>query len=322
MKRFLNQTLFTASTLLILLGSQACDPKKEVVQNFPHRPHAEAEISCDSCHEIQPQGITMPTMDTCMTCHDIDDQPVFGRCNECHDKQGIQLTADSGDKIVNHQVIFQPHIPENWYDVQYDHARFLTEESNCLACHGNIPQSEGSTLVNLPSMETAMAFHDRMGYSNDCQVCHTELTVFTEPPSHKGNWERLHGRLMVFEDRQQCMICHTETQNSCMTCHDIRQPRDHTNLFRRKTHGMKASWDRARCMECHRSDECESCHRAAADPVPPAPFHTPDASCLTCHSPLAAQGPSPRPPQRLMKPMPHRMMMGISPQRCLECHQF
>jgi hypothetical protein len=323
MKR-LFQSLYTASLAAALaLSLTACKPDEgqQLVQgSFPHQPHHENEISCDSCHEMQEQGITMPTLDTCTTCHDLTDEEVFRGCNECHAKVNVQLGDEQLTSLVDHTELYQEHLPENWYDVKYQHQRFLTAESDCLACHQGVTQTQLSSLENLPSMETAMDFHDQMGYSNECSVCHLELTVYTEPPSHDAAWPQTHGRFMEFEDKESCLLCHQE--ETCYTCHDLEEPRDHTNLFRRKTHGLKASFDRSRCLVCHRNDECQACHLATADPIPAAPYHTPDASCLTCHSPLAAQGPAPRPPQRFFKPMPHRMMMGLDSDTCLECHQF
>ncbi|MGI6455586.1 MAG: cytochrome c3 family protein [bacterium] len=323
MKTMVKTQFTTSITAAIVLLLVSCDPREsqQLAQGFfPHQPHIENELSCDTCHELQETGITMPTMEACTTCHDLTDDTYFGTCNECHSKNNVTLSEENVTAVVNHQELFAKFIPENWYDVQYNHTQFLDEDTDCLVCHQGVTQSRTASLENLPSMEAAMAYHDQMGYSNECSVCHTELTVFTEPPSHDRSWKDTHGRYMEFQDDKTCMLCHQE--ETCFTCHRTEKPRSHTALFRLRTHGIQAGFDRSKCMVCHREDECESCHRAQADPMPPAPFHTPDASCLSCHGQLASFGPNPRPPQRFMKPMPHRMMMGASSETCLSCHQF
>lgn len=296
-----------------------CDPK-ETPQNFPHGPHIEQEIECDACHSIEPEGITMPSVETCTMCHDIEEDEAYNRCKECHDAVGFKLTNDKLDLLVSHQDEFDSRIPDSIKELQYKHAEFWQDSSECLLCHGNLTNAKGSTVDNIPSMEVAMAVHEEKGFSNDCQVCHSEINEWTAPSNHDSSWDRIHGQVAIIQGKQDCLMCHQES--TCQTCHSIEKPRNHTSLFRHKTHGVLASFDRSKCLACHRNDQCTVCHQASADPIPAASYHTPDASCLTCHSPMASQGPAPRPPQRFFKPMPHRMMMGLTASKCLECHMF
>ncbi|MEW6236968.1 MAG: cytochrome c3 family protein [Candidatus Omnitrophota bacterium] len=308
--------LYLIATAAASLLLASCDPD-QVKNNFPHKPHIEEEIACDACHAFGEETVGMPAFETCTTCHDAQDKEVLGRCFECHEKQNIVMKDSS---IVSHKKIFQPQLPENWRDVQYKHAKFLKEGADCNACHTQIAKSERSSLDNLPSMKLAMSVQEQMNQSNDCQSCHLEISPLSAPLSHDSRWENNHGRMAKFFDKGRCLMCHEEAV--CQTCHETKKPKDHTNLFRRAAHGVQAVFDRGRCLVCHREDQCESCHRSAAGIVPPQPFHVEGASCLSCHSRLAAQGPSPRPPQQFMKPMPHRMMMGATSQKCLECHSL
>ncbi|MBN2328627.1 MAG: hypothetical protein JXR73_15905 [Candidatus Omnitrophica bacterium] len=307
--------------LSIVIGAAAilwggCDPK-EGIRNFPHKPHIESELTCDFCHEMGEQTVGMPLLETCASCHDVEDKDVFGRCAECHEKHSVEWSEDS---VVNHRKLFSGRLTGGWEDVRYNHAEHIDAEADCFACHAGVKTTERSSLDNLPSMKTAMAVQEEWGLSNDCQVCHIELNDFTPPSSHNNRWKESHGRLTEFSGKDSCLLCHQE--ETCMTCHQTEQPKSHNNLFRRKTHGIRAAFDRSKCLVCHRSDECMSCHQASAAPIPAAAFHTPDASCLTCHSPFASKGPQPRPRPDLFKPMPHRMMMGVTSQKCLTCHQF
>lgn len=296
-----------------------CDPK-EMPQNFPHAPHLEQEIECDACHSIEPEGITMPTLETCTMCHDIEEDEAYNRCSECHDKVNFHLMNDDLERVVSHKEQFADQIPDSIKELNYKHGEFWEDSSECLLCHGNLTNAQGSSTDNIPTMEVAMAAHKEKGFSIDCQACHSEMNMLNPPSSHNSSWDRIHGQTAIIQGKQDCLMCHQES--TCDACHSLEKPRNHTSLFRHQTHGVLASFDRGKCMTCHRSDECTVCHQASAQPIPPTSFHTPDASCLTCHSPLASQGPAPRPPQRLFKPMPHRMMMGVTSSKCLECHMF
>ncbi|RJP25379.1 MAG: hypothetical protein C4527_17060 [Candidatus Omnitrophota bacterium] len=294
----------------------SCDPKDDQ-QAFPHQPHHEQEISCETCHELDEGMVTFPTFDACLSCHEQEDEALL-RCRTCHEEAGVSIGDES---IVSHQKYFRELMPEGWYDVKFDHAKFLTAESDCLGCHTYLSQSKTSSEKNLPTMESAIAFHKKHGLPVDCQICHLEVNRITPPASHGPNWNRKHGQLQVFLRKDRCLLCHEE--ETCTACHTVMEPKNHTNLWRKKTHGIQASFDRGKCMVCHRSDQCDSCHQIAAPQFNLAlPQHSLDASCLTCHSQFAdrIQGISPRPPRRFLKPMPHRMMMGVSSQKCLTCH--
>jgi hypothetical protein len=319
MNRYYSSILCMGIALILFGFMGACDPKdKGIVGTFPHKPHIEQELTCDMCHEMDSDienGITMPLFGVCLTCHEEGDD-VFSKCDQCHKEKNVKPTEDS---IYSHKPLYQKFLSKDWQDVKYDHSA-LDEESDCLACHQGIAKSEFSSIENLPTMKVSMDVHEEMGEPNDCEKCHIALNKWTKPETHNSRWNETHGRLMVFQEKDSCLLCHEE--ETCFTCHSIEKPKNHTNLWRRKTHGIQASFDRSRCMVCHRTDQCIVCHQSTASPIPASSYHTPDASCLTCHSPLASQGPSPRPPQRMFKPMPHRMMMGVSGQKCFECHQF
>lgn len=91
---------------------------------------------------------------------------------------------------------------------------------------------------------------------------------FPRPGSHKGNWIEFHGasaNLNINEAGQggkSCLTCHEK--NDCITCHNTRAPRDHTNTWRTLSHGFMAEGNRERCLTCHRQDFCVRCHNETA----------------------------------------------------------
>lgn len=304
-------TIVFAAAIGIWLSS--CD-ESMVEYTFPHKPHHEDEMTCDTCHEVDGETLTMPVFDACLTCHEPDGDELVS-CNSCHEQYNIKPEAES---IVSHKDLFAKYLSENWHDVEMNHEQYVeVGEDSCLVCHENITQSLHSSVENLPSMEVTMAFHKTNEMSNDCQMCHTEINTQTPPASHDFSWKKHHGFAREFQDMDSCMMCHQE-ENTCNSCHEVEEPQSHTNMFRRKTHGLQAAFDRDSCLVCHRNDECNSCHIAAADPVPAASYHNPGANCTACHVPQGA----PRPANRFLRPMPHRLMMGTSSAKCLSCHML
>jgi len=96
-----------------------------------------------------------------------------------------------------------------------------------------------------------------------CLIC---LSVFayqsTKPETHTGSWMELHGAESK-ADPDSCLDCH-ENRTSCIQCHQDTEPRNHNASFKRKSHGLKAQWDRETCLTCHTEASCISCHQNSA----------------------------------------------------------
>jgi len=91
---------------------------------------------------------------------------------------------------------------------------------------------------------------------------------FPRPESHKGNWMEFHGASATLnyneagQSGKSCLTCHE--WNDCITCHNTRMPRDHTNTWRTLSHGFMAEGNRERCLTCHKQDYCVRCHNETA----------------------------------------------------------
>ncbi len=91
---------------------------------------------------------------------------------------------------------------------------------------------------------------------------------FPRPESHRGNWLEYHGRSVepvvngAGAVSNNCLTCHEKTD--CISCHNTRIPRDHTNTWRTLSHGFMAEGNRERCQTCHRQDFCVRCHNETA----------------------------------------------------------
>lgn len=91
---------------------------------------------------------------------------------------------------------------------------------------------------------------------------------FPKPGSHRANWKEYHGKAAGAAGNSAgrpgtgCLVCHERTD--CVACHATVMPRDHTNTWRVRTHGLMAEGNRQRCLTCHREDYCIRCHSETA----------------------------------------------------------
>ena len=124
------------------------------------------------------------------------------------------------------------------------------------------------------------------------------------------------------EGAQRCAFCHVEPA-FCDNCHKDQKPRDHTNLFRIKTHGLLAAVDRTRCQVCHETDFCVRCHENTAPRSHRAGWSGKRSRhCLNCHFPISRE-PScatchfQNPPHDTAPPQPPSHLPGLN---CRLCH--
>lgn len=278
-----------------------------------HEFHTEEGLDCSTCHELEDGAMSMPTHDLCSVCHEFDvDNPVEEECSLCHTRE--DYTAGPRDAVLPSEIIFahEPH---------------AASEIECATCHTN---PDARVLVNAPIKPFCMDCHgETEARLNECSVCHSELNT-NVVPTHRGGariqhdapeiWEAVHGRESQV-DPQYCAMCH-ELQSFCDDCHQREEPRNHTVAWRRKTHGVKARWDRTNCAVCHEEDSCIKCHqnneptshgRGWAEPADRhcVSCHYPptDTNCVVCHEAID---------HRTADRSPHRL--GIYPANCALCH--
>jgi len=105
---------------------------------------------------------------------------------------------------------------------------------------------------------------------------------FPRPQSHTANWIEYHGRsadVSVIDTGTTCLVCHEKTD--CISCHNTKMPRDHTNTWRTLSHGFMAEGNRERCLTCHKQDFCVRCHQETAPRSHTGNWTT--RHCTWCH---------------------------------------
>lgn len=282
---------------------------------FPHAAHLGMR-----CGEPgQPECLT------CLSCHgQIVKDPSLGHptdqnCSNCHksDRHMEQVLGAGPSPALKRASA-----------IQFDHARHLAMgevKGQCIHCHSGVVSESGGP--HFPEMSACFECHEHQAQWDQgvCVPCHRSSDLKKLVPetflAHGPGWDRKHGAAAM-ATTVQCSACHTA--ESCDDCHDTSQA---LSIERRQAtrvdgdfvhpadfltrHSMEAASEPARCLSCHRTETCDSCHVArgvsagrvgAVNPHPPGwmgpdsldPRHHGRAarrdilSCASCHD----QGPS------------------------------
>jgi hypothetical protein len=213
--------------------------------------------------------------------------PTYNVCFACH---GGTEKRD----FYPYELELQKHSPEvafearpRFHDLRFSHAVHFERNVPCADCHRELDDPE----TRVTSVDFCAGCHREEGVGSNCAICHEETRKTTRPPSHEGPaWMRIHGRSVAqglgLAHPENCNLCHSK--GYCDNCHHVEKPRDHTEFFRQRGHGIRAGIERERCMACHEENFCVRCHR---DTKPRDHFTAVwggriSNHCLRCHEPL------------------------------------
>ncbi len=307
---------------------------------FPHPIHMEDGIACTDCHDFESEEPMALDHEMCGLCHEIpEEDPTQEACGFCHTTEDYSVA---------------PKTPFLSAERRFDHMAHIRNEIECATCHENPDLAAYPEAPVMPfcmdchakqdiraSLDAQLASHDdstagnaQPGRSlNDCSVCHNELDVDTVPKFRDGVriahdapgvWTRLHGREARF-DPEYCATCHDagrSEETSCVECHRVTKPASHTVSWNRKTHGLRASWDRQSCAVCHEEETCLQCHQFSEPASHRGSFGSPlNSHCVQCHFPAQQENCTvchEAIDHRSARPSPH--LRGVYPANCSLCH--
>jgi hypothetical protein len=225
-------SLAVAFTFLSLEGLAG---KEKVELKFSHKLHVvENEIECSACHAMAESSLKgtdnlMPTMESCGSCHDVEDNE---QCATCHSDMD---NPRSVPRVVD-------------YFPQFSHKMHLDDGLDCNSCHAGIASKTTVEPYELPNLQ-------------DCQSCHIQKKI--KPSSHLPNYLHLHGdeaRSLAVVDQQTCKNCHSVQY--CQNCHEgdnlDRTTHPLNYVF---THSLDARGKERECSVCHTERSfCVECH--------------------------------------------------------------
>ncbi len=247
---------------------------------FLHAPHERMFPACESCHELQPDGMTMPDASFCSACHNGQtvrrvewDGPTRRPSSLNFDHAGVMETKQ---EALGFELPCQTcHVPSG--GERMDITRAVVE--SCLGCHASGKDHQ----IDAPCAKC----HVTLAEAEEFTVA--QLRERPAPSDHGNDFVFQHGELAA-ADITRCSVCHA--RDTCSRCHvnaasvpaiqalapDPRiaeivsgrevvypTPASHTETGWWETHDDRARADVSTCATCHTRTSCETCH---VDPVP------------------------------------------------------
>ncbi len=291
--------------VLVCAGLGACADRAP--GKFPHHQHLTQDcgvpgkpacLSCNDCHAVseRDRAHRLPAKEKCERCHRSD----------AHEVRAA-LSAPAKRSVGA---------------IRFNHPKHLAMDSlkgQCVPCHSGVVK-RGESPVPPMSKCFDCHEHEEQWRKAVCTPCHesTELSQ-TLPRTflrHDEAFASGHG-VQAIANAAMCASCHSRAQ--CDDCHDVaqnltvakRRPEKVERTFVHRgdfmvRHAIEAQAQPARCMTCHTTQSCDSCHVARGvsgnrvrgrNPHPPGwvggnpaskNFHGRDARrdivmCASCH---------------------------------------
>jgi hypothetical protein len=217
-------------------------PEQQIPLTFSHQLHLKKNIACEYCHEKAPESTSasdflIPKEESCTDCHPIDHkQPekqakIAARCDACHPGYKPEM----GENVAR-VVVPAPHL-------KFNHKIHVDQKMPCQKCHGEMTDVTLATREQLPRMEMCLKCH--IGGSKHapsrCATCH------------------------VIKPSGTMQLTFSDVEGKLAPSGAIRGD-SHTPEFRRN-HAYVARSDEQYCLNCHRKDECLSCHNGVFKPM-------------------------------------------------------
>lgn len=233
--------LGTLAAAAVAGGAAAGGAKK----TFSHKYHiADAGAECATCHETG-EG----------------DTPLLknAACADCHDKGTPAWKLDTRARKLRLKFPHQRHAAARGVECKTCHAATATDGVK-----------DGAPLIGFEQCGACHAGRKVAVNVNDCANCHSGSSGgrgvdarAVRPTDHDIGWTTRHGEAAVWtgqgEHGRDCQLCHGT--GACRACHLQSAPKSHNGLWRLRTHGAAAGWDRDRCKTCHETGTCVRCHQ-------------------------------------------------------------
>ena len=240
---------------------------------FGHEVHLENDVSCGDCHGARGGKMAVPGLEGCFECHEeeLRAEPRLATYVEKKELFGAKLDCLGDEVLFSHE----PHKEAGL---------------ECAACHGGILEDRKQCRDVIPAMDRCVGCHREQGAATDCATCHKKIRKDRAPLSHEKGWKAHHGdqvQVWGMDGEGRCDLCHK--QRDCDACHRSEPPRDHTNTWRERSHGLLMPLERERCETCHRADFCVRCHKETSPRSHRAGWDDPrNRHCMSCHFPLSS----------------------------------
>ena len=204
-----------------------CVPATAQDWAFPHKPHLERGLVCQTCHSAaegsqQAADNLLPNGQICSACHDgqtapaIDTAPLAQRQ---HETRSYRFDHEFHLKQGNIAPLIAAAIDDGSYHGKPgDTRRFLNSKNACVACHRGLTESESvKAAAHMPQMGDCIVCHSKIDNPFTCSECHVEGANLI-PADHTRQFADLHSTGKVELDKLSCLPCHGRNFG-CMGCH-------------------------------------------------------------------------------------------------------
>lgn len=266
---------------------------------FNHKTHLDKGVQCSTCHgdvgklDLATRDNAMPTMGTCLSCHDGKQAPA--ECRTCH--------VTTPDGRIDTMSAGEPLKPAGWYMAD-------AHDDDWLRTHKHTARQDDGYCNNchLPK---------------DCMDCHNGVSKPLK--IHPNNWILTHP-VAARKGNPSCTSCHKQ-QTFCVNCHQQTRvawepvvggvPTGKQDLVSRgvkyhpdgwasfppnitpQHHRFQAQRNINACAGCHTEETCLTCHNpgvygaAAINPHPPGyggsglcrrQLQRNHRACVKCHT--------------------------------------
>ena len=210
-------------------------PEQRIPLRFSHQKHLALNLKCEFCHAAaesrRASDLLIPSEETCTTCHPIDRADPKKQAEPVAACDGCH-PGYAGEGEPSRVMIPKPNI-------RFNHRVHVERGIDCLSCHAGVPTVDLATRANLPRMMMCLSCHDGRQAPARCTTCHVGASDGRVKTTLAG------GKLMPSG------VLRGDT-------HDLRFRTDH---------GRVAANDESYCQNCHRPEECQSCHDGVQKPL-------------------------------------------------------
>ena len=330
MSRQRSATLWMVAALTVAAGGWSWSATREP---FLHPPHQQLFPTCQSCHEVQPDGVTKP-------------EPTL--CAACHNGQTVRRVDWDGPS-------------QRLSNLDFNHAEVLAAKQEalggefpCVSCH-QVPGGERMDVMRPPA-ERCLACHAPEAehrVNAPCETCHSVkapevILARRAPETHTVAFADDH-KAVAASATTECQSCHVPDE--CSSCHTgsgaLTSPTQNVASYHPSNylqqHSAPAFGRDVECATCHNPEAfCKDCHagtglstvgrtdtgfhsrkplfefghgQAARQSLESCVTCHAQSDCLVCHSALSGRGVNPHGPG-----FNSSRQQSKSPATCLRCH--
>ncbi len=194
---------------------------------FPHQPHLEMGLDCQTCHATastsqDAKDNLLPDGQVCGACHNGETAPVID-VSPLTQRQAPGRTYRFNHSFHLGLGAIAPLIATaidtgNYFGKPGDARRFLESGNSCSACHRGLEESlAADSSKHMPMMGDCIVCHPKIDNPFTCKECHV-TNVDLMPSDHTREFIDLHSTGKIALDKPSCLPCHGRNF-ACMGCH-------------------------------------------------------------------------------------------------------